>query len=344
MYVGNGNTGSPTAHVFRSDDVTTGVPVFTDLTAAESPAGQTDNYCSGQCWYDNFVVTPAGNPDMVYIGGSLRLCDVRDRDKRPRRSSLDRCWSVVHRHDVGIRRRRRHRREAAANLIQLRRMECILTSMRFVVSPSNPGLFFDGSDGGLVRSDGAFTDISSQCTNVRGLSGDDLALCQQLLSQVPKHLYSLNKGTFDHSVPECFGCCRRRHSTCKGGRRTTEPSKPTGAAALWPQDYLRRRWPVGFQRRQLRAALQHLLRKLHGCEFPERRSEQVGRYLRPAVCRDLGILQADHRGSSSLPGRSSWASRACGGRRIGAATRRIWRRIALSSPPRGRTRSAVTSS
>src|SRR5437667_5002330 len=71
MYVGDGNTGSPTAHVFRSDDVATGVPVFIDLTAAESPAGQTDNYCSGQCWYDNFVVTPAGNPEMVYIGGSF---------------------------------------------------------------------------------------------------------------------------------------------------------------------------------------------------------------------------------------------------------------------------------
>ena len=71
MYVGDGNTGSPTAHVFRSDDVATGVPVFIDLTAMESPAGQTDNYCTGQCWYDNFVVTPAGNPDTVYIGGSF---------------------------------------------------------------------------------------------------------------------------------------------------------------------------------------------------------------------------------------------------------------------------------
>src|SRR5262249_17732979 len=71
MYVGDGNTGSPTAHVFRSDDVTTGVPVFTDLTAAESPAGQTDNYCSRQCLYDHLVVPPAGSPDMVYIGGSF---------------------------------------------------------------------------------------------------------------------------------------------------------------------------------------------------------------------------------------------------------------------------------
>src|SRR5205814_2119556 len=65
----------------------------------------------------------------------------------------------------------------------------------FVVSPSNPGLFFDGSDGGLVRSSGSFADISSQCTTYRTtLSGNDLALCQQLLSRVPTQLVSLNKG------------------------------------------------------------------------------------------------------------------------------------------------------
>src|SRR5258708_15030849 len=50
-----------------------------------------------------------------------------------------------------------------------------------------------GGDGGLTRSSGAFADISSQCTTYRGLSGADLALCQQLLSAVPTYLYSLNK-------------------------------------------------------------------------------------------------------------------------------------------------------
>ncbi len=63
-----------------------------------------------------------------------------------------------------------------------------------VVSPNNPGLFFEGSDGGLVRSSGSFADISSQCTTYRGLSGADLTLCQQLLSRVPTLIYSLNKG------------------------------------------------------------------------------------------------------------------------------------------------------
>src|SRR5439155_15801373 len=63
-----------------------------------------------------------------------------------------------------------------------------------VVSPNNPGLFFEGSDGGLARSSGALADISSQCTHPRRLTGDDLALCQQLLSRVPTELHSLNKG------------------------------------------------------------------------------------------------------------------------------------------------------
>jgi hypothetical protein len=45
-----------------------------------------------------------------------------------------------------------------------------------------------------MRSDGTFTDISGQCTANRGLSGANLALCQQLLSRVPTLLTSLNNG------------------------------------------------------------------------------------------------------------------------------------------------------
>src|SRR5207245_9652380 len=71
VYAGDGTAGAAGARVCRTDDVATGVPVFIDLTAMESPAGQTDNYGAGQCWYDNFVVTPAGVPDSVYIGGSF---------------------------------------------------------------------------------------------------------------------------------------------------------------------------------------------------------------------------------------------------------------------------------
>src|SRR6266481_1034026 len=181
MYVGDGNTGSPTAHVFRSDDVATGVPVFTDLTAAESPAGQTDNYCSGQCWYDNFVVTPAGHPDSVYVGGSFDYATVGFATNGrgvlystdAGASFTDMTWdSTTNPTPAGS--------CCQPNPIAPNGMHP--DQHGFVVSPNNPGLFFDGSDGGLVRSDGNFKNISSQCTTYRGLSGDDLALCQQLLS------------------------------------------------------------------------------------------------------------------------------------------------------------------
>ena len=50
----------------------TGVPVFTDLSSSNpaAPGYATWNLCTGQCWYDLFVVTPKGHPDVVYAGGS----------------------------------------------------------------------------------------------------------------------------------------------------------------------------------------------------------------------------------------------------------------------------------
>src|SRR6185369_3518094 len=62
-----------------------------------------------------------------------------------------------------------------------------------VTVPGNPLLFINGSDGGLVRSSGALTNVSHQCA-ARGLGDDALALCQQLLSAVPSQQFSLNKG------------------------------------------------------------------------------------------------------------------------------------------------------
>ena len=65
-----------------------------------------------------------------------------------------------------------------------------------LTNPGNPLQFFDGSDGGVVRSSGALADISAQC-DIRagyGLAGDKLTRCRQLLSAVPTLLQSINKG------------------------------------------------------------------------------------------------------------------------------------------------------
>ncbi len=233
MYVGDGNTGSPTAHVFRSDDVATGVPVFIDLTAAESPAGQTDNYCSGQCWYDNFVFTPAGFPDTVYIGGSFDYATygfatngrgvLYSTDAGA--SFTDMTWdSTTPPTPPGS--------CCQPNPVAPNGMHP--DQHGFVVSPTNPGLFFDGSDGGLVRSDGAFANISSQCTTLRGLSGDDLALCQQLLSQVPSHLYSLNKGLSTLQF-QSLSVAADNSKHLQGGTQDNGTFETNGSALVWPQ-------------------------------------------------------------------------------------------------------------
>ena len=191
MYVGVGNastTSSNAAHFYRSDDVAAGSPVFTDMTTTQNV-----NYCSSQCWYDNFVISPAGYPDSVYLGGSFDYNTYGfTTDGRGVLYSTDAGASFT---DMTW----------DANFKPTPAGSCCQPNPvapngihpdqhALVVSPSNPGLFFEGSDGGLMRSSGSFSDVSGQCTTYRGLSGTGLALCQQLLSRVPGTLYSLNRG------------------------------------------------------------------------------------------------------------------------------------------------------
>src|SRR4029077_9136754 len=72
MYISEGNVGVEYSRVFRSDMVESGSPVWTDLTSADITDSRwgSFNFCGAQCWYDNFVYTPKGFPDIVYVGGS----------------------------------------------------------------------------------------------------------------------------------------------------------------------------------------------------------------------------------------------------------------------------------
>ena len=73
MYVYEGNTGTPYSRLFRSDDVATGAPVFTDLTSAEpgrSRLRDVRTCAPASAGTTLFVHTPDGHPDIVYAGGS----------------------------------------------------------------------------------------------------------------------------------------------------------------------------------------------------------------------------------------------------------------------------------
>lgn len=180
MYVIEGNTGANPARFSRSDDVATGTPAFTVLSSKDitSPGYAAYNICGGQCWYDLFVTSPDSDPDMVYVGGSYSYGQ-QFSNKRAVVMSRD---AGVHATDMTM---------DATDPVHPNGMHPDQHSL--VVNPSNPNQFFETSDGGIIRSDGTYVDASAQCAD-RGLSGDRLTACQQLLSSIPGRLTGINDG------------------------------------------------------------------------------------------------------------------------------------------------------
>jgi hypothetical protein len=183
MYVHEGNIGAPYSRLFRSDDVSTGSPVFTDLTSAStaSPGYATFNVCGGQCWYDLFVYTPKGHPDMVYAGGSYAYGETI-ANKRGVVLSLDAGVSAT---DMTF---------DGTDSLHPNGLHPDQHSL--ITNPNNPLQFFETNDGGIMRSSGALVDRSSWCSDPnRGpLAGTDLTRCQQMLSAIPSKLDGLNNG------------------------------------------------------------------------------------------------------------------------------------------------------
>ena len=184
MYVHEGSTGGPTfySRLFRSDDVAAGAPVFQDLSSPNPalPGYATYNVCTGQCWYDNFVYTPAGHPDIVYVGGSYSYGE-RFSNKR----------GVVLSTDAGV---------SATDMTMdgtdfLHPNGLHPDQHALVTNPSNPFQFFEVNDGGVMRSSGEFSDVSWWCSDPsRALVEPRLSRCQQLLSRVPSKLEGMNRG------------------------------------------------------------------------------------------------------------------------------------------------------
>jgi len=177
-------------------------------------------------------VSPAGNPDIVYLGGSFSYGSygfstngrgvLYSTDAGA--SFTDMTWdATTNPAPVGS--------CCQPNPIAPNGMHPDQHAL--VVSPTNPGLFFDGSDGGLVRSSGSFADISSQCTS-RGLSGSGLTLCQQLLSRVPTHLYSLNRGLSTLQF-QSLSVAPDNAKHLQGGTQDNGTFETYGSAVTWPQ-------------------------------------------------------------------------------------------------------------
>jgi hypothetical protein len=181
MYVVIGQFGLPPAQTYVSNNVASGTPSFILLTSKD-PASNgfaTFDSCTGQCAYDSFVYTPPGSPDVVYVGGSLQYEEFgRISNGRGVVLSTDGGKTFT---DMTL--------DVTDGLNSMHPDQHAL-----VTNPRNPLQFFEGNDGGIIRSSGALGDMSAVCTSVRELSGVALRRCQQLLSAVPTRLRNINKG------------------------------------------------------------------------------------------------------------------------------------------------------
>ena len=252
MYVGVGNGsigncatcdgGSNRARLYRTDDAA-GAASFTDLTAAQqasSAPNQTLNYCGdpqlggAQCWYDNVVYSPPGKPNVVYLGGAYNYNDYgfRNNGRAFLRSTdaganfSDMTWDATTTPTVP---------GSYASIypgLPIAPNGMHPDSHAIAEIPGTDAAIF-GSDGGLVRSSGIFSDVSSQCTD-RGLTGTDLATCQQLLSAVPSYLYSLNKGLSTIQF-QSLSVASDNPKHLQGGTQDNGTFETLGSATTWPQ-------------------------------------------------------------------------------------------------------------
>jgi hypothetical protein len=218
MYVGVGNqsdVGANRARFYRTDDAS-GAAVFTDMTTP-----QNIGYCTGQCWYDNVIYTPAGAPDYVYIGGSFSYGELHAQ-------SNGRAWLLST--DGGA---------TFSDLTQdgdPNHAEGIHPDQHAIVTvPGKPLQFITGSDGGVVRSDGKVADISAKC-DTRGLNAADTAYCKSLLNRVANQLVNMNNGLSTLQFQSLSASAQRPQNLLQGGTQDNGTFQYNGSPVVWPQE------------------------------------------------------------------------------------------------------------
>ncbi len=228
----------PATHTFPA--VFTGWQNLTSK-ATGNPYFATDDFCTGQCWYDQNVYTPAGLPDTVYVIGSMEYgeqpCDTNgvgcgngrsngrvvlysdtagDPDASHNlRTFTDLTYDAVVNHPSWC---------AYAPYFDngcLNAPDGMHPDQHVIaVNPSNPTQIFVGSDGGMIKTSGQFADISSQCDSPFRNGGGPLpttsgsyTACKRLLSRVPTSFGHIDKQL--SSTLQFIGVAINPASTCQ---------------------------------------------------------------------------------------------------------------------------------
>jgi hypothetical protein len=192
IYAGDENDDKLLSYLWRTDNADVPASKLSDSngnggwTLLSNPGnGQQGfdsyNFCQGQCEYDMFVVTPPGHPDTVYIGGSMNYDEIFGTVP-PRSNGRAVMRSVTAGNsftDMTV----------GANGIGIHPDQHALA---FV--PGQQDQFFETSDGGVVRVDGAGAVNATSACKARRLQGYDLTDCQRWLAAVPTAVHGVNQG------------------------------------------------------------------------------------------------------------------------------------------------------
>jgi hypothetical protein len=148
------------------------------------------DFCEAQCSYDIFVGSPAGQPDTVVLGGSMHYGELPlypGPDASNGRAVIQSTDGGVNWTDLTG----DAATQSSGLLFHNEDMHPDQHALAF--DPANPDIMFVGSDGGIIRTSGAYANNSAACDS-RGLSGADLQDCHQWLSRIPTKLTTMNAG------------------------------------------------------------------------------------------------------------------------------------------------------
>ena len=195
-----------------------------------SPYYATIDFCWAQCWYDQDVYTPANMPDTVYVIGAFQYGEVPCNTKgvgcgngRSNGRALlysttagdpqpvttaDGTMTTRTFTDLTYDGQNQPASWCGLGAAELPfggvtpPYQCMWApdgihpdQHEVIVNPGNPTQVIEGSDGGVIKTSGAFTDISAHCNSGERplLGAASLNNCKRLLSRVPVELNHIDK-------------------------------------------------------------------------------------------------------------------------------------------------------
>jgi hypothetical protein len=232
---------------FVANAVESGSPSFTDKTSAgltfhtdsdgnivadpSSPGYATYDFCTGQCWYDQGVYSPPEQPNTVYVFGSFTYAEAPDLSQSGFHTlgGPSNGRAVLLSQDGG-----NTFTDVTEDATSATAPNGLHPDQHALVTiPGKPLQFLEGSDGGLMLSDGTLKDISSRCDG-RGLSTPDLGRCHQLLSAVPGQYTDLNEGLQTLQF-QALSVNPADSKDVQGGTQDNGTMETHGGVRAWPQ-------------------------------------------------------------------------------------------------------------